>query len=162
MTDATRERPKIDRVVRSDIENSVLCWLATVDRNGVPNVTPKEIFSCHGDDHIVVADIASGNTVRNIRAHPAVCVSFVDIFRQQGFKISGSATIMAPEDADFATIGAELLRMAGSVFPVRHVISIRVERISRIWAPSYMLMPDLTVEDRMRQAYSTYGVVPSA
>ncbi|UXN75872.1 hypothetical protein N8D56_27100 (plasmid) [Devosia sp. A8/3-2] len=32
--------------------------MATVDTHGVPNVTPKEIFASHGDDRIVIADIA--------------------------------------------------------------------------------------------------------
>jgi predicted pyridoxine 5'-phosphate oxidase superfamily flavin-nucleotide-binding protein len=36
---------KINEAVRIDIQNSVLCWLATVDEKGVPNVTPKEIFA---------------------------------------------------------------------------------------------------------------------
>ncbi|HEX9869830.1 MAG TPA: pyridoxamine 5'-phosphate oxidase family protein, partial [Candidatus Tectomicrobia bacterium] len=67
----------------------MLCWLATVSERGVPNVTPKEIFTHHGDDHIVIADIASSHSVRNVRAHPQVCVSFVDVFRQRGFKITG-------------------------------------------------------------------------
>src|SRR6266496_4360616 len=43
---------RINQAVRTDIGNSVLCWLATVDAAGVPNVTPKEIFTSHGDDQI--------------------------------------------------------------------------------------------------------------
>jgi uncharacterized protein len=155
-----QERARINQAVRTDIENSVLCWLATVDSTGTPNVTPKEIFACYGDDRIVVADIASTNTVRNIRSHPKVCVSFVDVFRQRGFKVAGIATIFSPTDGDFATVGANLLRMAGDAFPIRHVISIQIERISRIWAPSYALFPDRTEEDRMKSAYDTYGVAP--
>jgi hypothetical protein len=43
-------------------------------------------------------------------------VSFVDIIRQRGFKLVGTATIMGGEDEDFPILGAELLRMAGSSF----------------------------------------------
>jgi len=155
-----QERARINQAVRTDIENSVLCWLATVDSAGTPNVTPKEIFACYGDDRIVVADIASTNTVRNIRSHPKVCVSFIDVFRQRGFKAAGIATIISPTDGDFATVGANLLRKAGDAFPIRHVISIQIARISRIWAPSYALFPDQTEEDLMKSAYDTYGVAP--
>jgi predicted pyridoxine 5'-phosphate oxidase superfamily flavin-nucleotide-binding protein len=102
-----QERPKINQAMRIDVENSVLCWLATVDPSGTPNVTPKEIFSCYGDDRIVVADIASTHTVRNIRSHPSVCVSFVDVFRQRGFKVVGLATVIEPEETDFAVVGAD-------------------------------------------------------
>lgn len=154
------EGPRINQAIRTDIGNSVLCWLATVDPEGTPNVTPKEIFSCYGDDRLVVADIASANTVRNIRTHSAVCASFVDVFRQRGFKIVGTATIVSPENADFPIIGIELLRKAGTAFPIRHIISIKIARISRIWAPSYMLFPDRAEADRMRSAYDAYGVNP--
>lgn len=155
------QRPTINQAMRTDIENSVLCWLATVDQAGTPNVTPKEIFSCHGDDHIVVADIASTNTVRNIGSHPSVCVSFIDVFRQRGFKVVGTARIIGPEQPEFPVFGADLLQMAGSDFPIRNVIAIRIERVSRIWAPSYTLRPDQTEEEKMQSAYETYGVVPA-
>lgn len=152
---------RINEAVRTDIAHSVLCWLATVDESGAPSVTPKEIFASHGDDRIVVADIASSGSVRNIRARPTVCVGFVDVFRQRGFKITGQAEIVGPEDGRFAELSAELARMAGSAFPIRHVISIGVERIARIWAPSYKLLPEETEAEKMAAAYGTYGVRPA-
>lgn len=155
---ATPDDTRIDQAVRMDIENSVLCWLATVDSSGVPNVTPKEIFSSYGDDRIVIADIASSNSVRNIRAHPDVCVSFVDVFRQRGFKITGKASIIPRDVDEFSIVGDELLRMAGTEYPIRHIISIAIEHISRIWAPSYIRFPDRSEPERVQSAYATYGV----
>ena len=150
----------LNDAVRTDMANSVLCWLATVDADGTPNVSPKEIFASHGDDRIVIADIASPVSVKNLRANPRACVSFIDIFHQRGFKAVGSATIIGPEEAAFAAVGADLLAMAGPDFPVRHVISIKVERLSRIWAPSYRIFPDRSEEERMREVYANYGVAP--
>lgn len=150
----------LNDAIRTDIANSVLCWLATVDAEGTPNVSPKEIFAAHGDDRIVIADIASPVSVNNLRANPRACISFIDIFRQRGFKIVGTARIIGPDEADFAVVGADLLEMAGPDFPIRHVISIGVEHVSRIWAPSYRLFPDRTEEDRMRAVYANYGVTP--
>lgn len=151
---------KINDAVRVDIQNSVLCWLATVNEHGVPNVTPKEIFSDHGDDRLVIADINSSNSVRNVRIQPQVCVSFVDVFRQRGFKITGRATIVATEDPSFASLGVDLLRMAGAGFPIRNIISVEIERIARIWAPSYTLFPDRSEDERMLSAFDAYGVLP--
>ncbi|MFD1746106.1 pyridoxamine 5'-phosphate oxidase family protein [Rhizobium helianthi] len=154
------KRQHLNETVKNEIKNSVLCWLATVDAGGTPNVTPKEIFSYVGNDRIVIADIASSNSVRNIRAQPRVCVSFVDVFRQRGFKIIGTATVIAPEEENFAILGAELLQMAGKDYPIRNVISIEVEKVSRIWAPSYALFPERTEEERMESGYAIYGVRP--
>jgi len=70
----------IDPAISTEADTAVLCWLATVDPTGTPNVTPKEIFAFYGDGHLVIADIASSNSVRNIRSHPSVCVSLSMFF----------------------------------------------------------------------------------
>lgn len=59
----------------------MLCWLATVDAQGQPNVSPKEVWAIADDRHVVVANIASPVTVRNIAQQPQVCLSFVDVLR---------------------------------------------------------------------------------
>jgi predicted pyridoxine 5'-phosphate oxidase superfamily flavin-nucleotide-binding protein len=112
-------------------------------------------------DRIVVADVASTNTVRNIRSHPSACASLIDVFRQCGFKVVGAAMVIGPEEPDFRAVEADLLRMAESDFPTRHLISIQIERVSRIWAPSYALFPGRTERERMQSVYETYGVLPA-
>ena len=37
-------RALLTRAVLEDLDRAVLCWLATVDEDMVPNVSPKEIF----------------------------------------------------------------------------------------------------------------------
>lgn len=147
--------------VREDIRNSVLCWLATVDEHGQPNVSPKEIFTDHCDDSILIADIASPVSVRNIARQPLVCVSFVDVFRQRGFKIAGRARLIPPEHPEFAVTGVRLQELAGAGFKVRQAIHVTVTRVARIWAPSYALFPDRTVEEQQARGYATYGVRPA-
>lgn len=153
---------KMNQTMQSELDRSVLCWLATVSANGMPNVSPKEIFGRYGEDVIVIANIASPVSVHNIRANPKVCVSFVDIFRQRGFKASGTARIIAPDENDFRLYGADLLEKAGSDFPIRHVIQVNVRNVARIMAPSYLIFPDRTEEERMREAYRAYGVKPTS
>ncbi len=150
----------INDAVREDIRNSVLCWLATVDEHGQPNVSPKEIFTDYGEDALLIADIASPASVRNIARQPIVCVSFVDVFRQRGFKLVGRARLIVPEHPDFTVMGARLQAMAGSDFPVRQAIHITVTRVSRIFAPSYTFFPERSVDEQQARAYATYGVRP--
>lgn len=154
-------QPKINDTVRTDIENSVLCWLATVSADGKPNVSPKEMFAAYGDDCLVIGNIASPNSIANIRENTSVCVSFVDVFRQKGFKIEGEATIIAPDDPQYAVVGKDILVMAGESYPIKHVIKIQIDRISRIWAPSYAIFPDRSEEARIQSGYDVYGVRPA-
>ncbi|SLN47045.1 pyridoxamine 5'-phosphate oxidase family protein [Oceanibacterium hippocampi] len=150
----------MNEAMRSEMDRAVLCWLATVSADGLPNVSPKEIFATLDGNSLVIADIASPASVRNARANPKVCVAMVDVFRQRGFKITGTARIIGPGEADFATLGRDLLAKAGDAFPIRHVILVHIARISRIWAPSYSLFPGRSEEARMQAAYRTYGVQP--
>lgn len=155
-------RAMITQALRTDVEGSVLCWLATADEQGRPNVSPKEIFTTYGEDALVIADIASPISTANIRVNPQVCVSFIDVFRQRGFKVEGRARLIDKGDPDFETMGSELLTIAGPDFPIRAVIVVAIEKVSRIWAPSYRLFPERSLQERMQAAYDAYGVEPKA
>lgn len=143
-------------------ENAVLCWLATVDSENRPNVSPKEVYVESGADRLVIADIASARSVRNIRANPAVCVSMIDVFLQRGRKLEGTARIIAPDHPDFRDMAAPLLAMTGGKFPIRHVIAVTITRMTPIRAPSYLHYPDRTPAELQSDAYRTYGVQPVA
>ncbi|MGO4854792.1 pyridoxamine 5'-phosphate oxidase family protein [Phaeovulum sp. W22_SRMD_FR3] len=140
----------------------VLCWLATVDARNRPNVSPKEIFAEIAEDHLVIADIASAGTVRNIRANPEVCVSMIDIFLQRGCKLDGTAEIIAADHPEHPALCAPLTAMAGGHFPIRHVISVHVTRRSPILAPSYTFFPTRSEAEMRADAYRSYGVQPAA
>ena len=55
--------------------NYVLGWLATVNANGEPNVSPKEIWKFDGVDRLLIANIASPTSASNILSNPNVCFS---------------------------------------------------------------------------------------
>ncbi|MDO5633157.1 MAG: pyridoxamine 5'-phosphate oxidase family protein [Paracoccus sp. (in: a-proteobacteria)] len=138
----------------------ILCWLATVDGRGRPNVSPKEIHARLDPNLYVIADIASARSVRNIRENPAVCVSMIDIFRQRGQKLEGAVTIIPASDPDFPTMAAPLEEMTGGLFPIRHVICVQIARVSPILAPSYSFFPNRSEADLIRDAHRSYGVRP--
>ena len=95
------ERPmKLDEETKDLIEQSVLSWLATANEAGEPSVSPKELWGLSGKDSIVIAEIASPNSLANIRKQPRVCVSFIEIFKQKGRKLYGNATIVSPVQAN--------------------------------------------------------------
>ena len=80
-------------VIKS-INESVLCWLATANDKGEPNVSPKEMFISNGLKYILIANIASPKSVLNIYSNASECLSFIDVFKQKGFKVKGSAKII--------------------------------------------------------------------
>ena len=147
--------------LQTSAQTSILCWLATVDADGQPNVSPKEIFTVFDPDHLVIANIASPTSVRNVAINPRVCVSFVDVFVQKGFKVLGSARNVGRQDADFASWAAPLQAMAGPRFPVHSVIVVRATGFEPILAPSYRLYPgETTAPAQVEAAMRAYGVRP--
>ncbi|MBX7213435.1 MAG: pyridoxamine 5'-phosphate oxidase family protein [Thermoflexales bacterium] len=142
------------------LDKSVLCWLATVDGQGNPNVSPKEVFAAIGRERIVIAHIASPRSLRNIAGHPRACVSFIDIFAQKGYKVSGAAEIVKRTDARFTEYEAPLLAITRGLFPILAIFAIEVEAVEAILAPSYRMIPGTTEATQIAAAMDTYGVTP--
>lgn len=155
---------RFDDAVKDAMRASVLCWCATADQGGAPNVSPKELFAPLDGEALVIADIASPRTIANLRRNPAICVSFVDVFRQQGFKLTGVASVVSRDDRRYAELGEALLSRVGpgcARFPIRGLIHMQVADVARIVAPSYWLRPDEPVETRVAEAMRAYGVRPA-
>jgi predicted pyridoxine 5'-phosphate oxidase superfamily flavin-nucleotide-binding protein len=148
--------------VREAARRSVLCWLATVDAEGQPNVSPKEVWAIADDQHVVVAHIASPVSARNIAQHPQVCLSFVDVFVQKGFKLLGTAREVRAADPEFASWAKPLLAMVGQRFIIHSVLVIHVKSVSAIVAPSYRFYPDDTTEaSQVVSGMRAYKVQPA-
>ena len=146
--------------IRQSIAESVLCWLATVDAEGRPNVSPKEVFVADGENDLLIANIASPNSVRNIEVNQAVCVSFIHVFKQKGFKLKGVASVLQPGDPAYTEKHWPLYKIAGGRFPIHSIIQVRVNSAHRILAPSYRLYPETTETGQIADAMKTYGVLP--
>ena len=143
---------------REYIHRSVLCWLASVSDDGVPNVSPKEIFSDYGADEIIVANIASPQTIKNIEANAAVCVSFIDILVQKGFQLKGEARLVNKGDVEFSQMEKPLLKMTEGKFPFASIIAIKVGSSKPIIAPRYIFYPDTSEESQIDNAKKAYGL----
>lgn len=147
--------------IRDYLRRSVLCWLATVDEGGWPSVSPKEVFAALDERRLVIAHIASPGSVKNIRTHPEVCVSFVDVFSQRGFKVYGRARFVRRDEIEYAEVVPPLEAITQGAFPIHGVIVVEVERTATIVAPSYRLVPGTTEVSQRAAAMRTYGVVPA-
>ncbi len=149
-----------DVCIQQSVNESVLCWLATVDPEGKPNVSPKEMFVPYEDKYILIANIASPKSAANIKENSFVCVSFIDILKQKGFKLSGIAKLIDSSEQQFETLLKELHKIGGETFPVKSIIKITVTSSEPIIAPSYWLFPDPNELSQAKQAMESYGVAP--
>jgi predicted pyridoxine 5'-phosphate oxidase superfamily flavin-nucleotide-binding protein len=147
----------LTETIQKSINKSVLCWLATVSADGMPNVSAKEIFS-HYQGDIIIANIASPQSVQNIYSNNKVCVSFIDILVQKGWQLKGFASLVDRSSSDFSKMEKVLLEMAQELFPFSTITRIKVESAKQILAPSYLLYPQTTEETQYKSALKTYGL----
>lgn len=152
----------LDENVKSYIDKSVLCWLATVDQDNYPNVSPKEMFTYQDDATMLVANIASPISVSNIRVNPKVCISFIDIFVQKGYKLKGLATIIDKENPSFGIKAKRLTDLFSDKFVIQSIFEIKIIEVAKIVAPSYRFYPETTEESQITNAMKTYQVCPIA
>ncbi|WP_203256351.1 pyridoxamine 5'-phosphate oxidase family protein [Hyunsoonleella ulvae] len=146
----------MNKDIKKYIDSSVLCWLATVSKDNIPNVSPKEVFTYH-EDTIIIANIASPQSAKNIKHNNNICLSFIDILVQKGYQIKGNAEIIHKTYPEFKTLAQPLLKITEGKFPFSSIFKISVKSVKPIIAPKYVLYPETTEAAQIKSAKKTYG-----
>jgi predicted pyridoxine 5'-phosphate oxidase superfamily flavin-nucleotide-binding protein len=120
---------------RRVVDEQRLCFVATVNEDGTPNLSPKGTICVLDEDHLVFGDIRSPRTILNLRQRPAVEVNVVDPIGRRGYRFRGSATIVDP-GARFEELLA-FFRSRGLTNPMQCVVVIAVERAEPVISPAY-------------------------
>jgi uncharacterized protein len=130
-----RLTPDMQRVV---LEQR-LGFVATVSPDGAPNLSPKGTTTVFDDEHLVFADVASPNTVANIRANPQVEINVVDPIVRKGYRFKGVATVHLPDDEMYEE-GIAALRAHGSTTArdrINTIVVVEVMSASALVSPAY-------------------------
>ncbi len=146
--------------LKNRINSAKLSWLSTIGSDGFPNVSPKEIFRAIDNDTIIIANIASPKSEKNIRKHDKVCLSLIDIFVQKGCKIYAEAVIVDPSSDSYIAYKTELEQMTNGDYPIKNIFRLKVIKVQNILAPSYSIKPNESVEEKIEKAMQYYGVKP--
>ena len=130
------------------IEEQRLGFVATVCRDGTPNLSPKGTTAVWDDDHLVFANIRSPQTIENLRKNPSVEVNVVDPFARKGYRFKGAASIL--ESGALYDKAVAFYEERGSrVSMIREIVLIEVVRAQYIDSPAYDLgMTEDEVRDR--------------
>ncbi len=118
-----------------------LGFVATVNADGSPNVSPKGTTTVWDDDHLVFADIRSPGTVANIRRDPRVEINVVDPMVRKGYRFRGTAEVL--EDgprfeevvARYEASGVQAWDEGGR--RIRAVVLVGVEEVRPLVSPGY-------------------------
>ena len=135
------------------IREQRLGFVATVNADNTPNLSPKGTFAVVDAATVAFGEIRSPGTLRNLAANPAVEVNFVDAFTRRGCRLFGKAHAVQQGEPGFD----ESLRFFtdyGSLVPrIRAVVLIAVTRALPLSSPAY---DDGTSQDELRRAWTDH------
>lgn len=98
--------------------------VATVDKDGCPNVSPKGSFKALDAEHVVFADLYSPQTVTNLQENPLVSAIGLNSKTRKGWRIWG-------EVAEIITSG-DLFEQATTEYAkkgkLKHLVKIKVNK----------------------------------
>ena len=120
---------------RRVVEEQRLCFVATVNEDGTPNLSPKGTIGVLDDDHLAFGDIRSPRTVQNLRERPAIEINVLDPIGRKGYRFRGTAEIVDPGPR-FGALEATF-RARGLAHPFQCVVVVKVERAEPVISPAY-------------------------
>lgn len=146
------ENVRIDDDMRAIIARSGIGYAATVGPDGRPNLSPKGSLAVWDDQHLYFADIASPQTIENLRHDPRIEVNFVDVIGRRGYRFRGTAEVH--EDGPvFDKARAVLTETHGPQYPCHHAVLIRVESSAPLLSPAYVFNETPPPEEKMREIW---------
>ena len=123
--------------MRAVIQAARLCFVATVDADGRPNLSPKGTIGVWDATHLFFLDIASPNTRANLARLPWLELNVVEQLSRRGYRFAGPTTLYTVGTPQYDE-GIE--RIYGDATPgaaPATVVVLTVERAAPILSPAY-------------------------
>jgi hypothetical protein len=144
---------RISQEIETIIKKAKLCFVATVNPDGSPNISPKASLDVWDDCHVIFAHIESFNTVENLKTNPKVAINVVDFFRRKGFCLEGEATLFQQGTPEYDFVAKPLWKNHGTQYPVHYAVKVKVDAVKGLKSPAYKYDQNAT-EDTLAKHFS--------
>lgn len=84
----------LTKEIKDLIETNRIAYVATVDQNNAPNVSPKSTFSILDDETFIFAEIMSTRTRQNLLKNSKIALYFYSQDKNMGCQIKGEAEML--------------------------------------------------------------------
>ncbi|MGY2337758.1 pyridoxamine 5'-phosphate oxidase family protein [Pseudomonas sp. SDO5532_S415] len=149
---------KITDDMEDIVRLALLSFVATVNEDGTPNLSPKASLTVT-NGVLYFADIASPQTILNLTRNPAVEINVVDIFQRRGYRFKGRALILPPTEEESVVIANWVRAVNGPEYPVDHVVKIETTSITPLLSPAHVLAHPPRSQDEIKSTYlQKYGL----
>ena len=123
--------------IKDFVNSQKLGYVATVSKDGTPNLSPKGTIVVMNRSTLVFADIRSPQTIENLQDNHSVEINVVDPFQRLGYRFKGDGKIIN-EGSEFDKI-LDYYRNIGVKSKINSVVVVDVKSMSEVTSPSYDL-----------------------
>ena len=127
----------ISEEIKYFVNSQKLGYVATVSKDGTPNLSPKGTIIVMSESSLAFADIRSPQTIQNLQDNPSVEINVVDPFQRLGYRFKGECKIIN-EGPEFDKI-LDYYVNVGIKSKINSVVIVDVESMSEVTSPSYDL-----------------------
>ena len=127
----------ISEEIKNFVNSQKLGYVATVSKDGTPNLSPKGTIIVMSESTLAFADIRSPQTIQNLQDNPSVEINVVDPFQRLGYRFKGECKIIN-EGPEFDKI-LDYYANVGIKSKINSVVIVDVESMSEVTSPSYDL-----------------------
>ena len=85
----------ISEEIKNFVNSQKLGYVATVSKDGTPNLSPKGTIVVMNESTLAFADIRSPQTIQNLQDNPSVEINVVDPFQRLGYRFKGDGKIIS-------------------------------------------------------------------
>ena len=137
------------------VEEQKIGYVATVNPDGTPNLSPKGTFIVLDESHLMFGEIRSPNTIKNLAHSPIVEINFVDIFSRRGFRCRGNARLVREFDDEFEKLMPPFrIQWGDELCSLFHgIVIIEIESAANLISPAYDIG---SKENELRQRWLSY------
>ena len=129
--------PILTDAMKALVRDHTLGFVATVNADGTPNLSPKGTMAVIDDDRIGFGEIRSPGTRANIATRPAVELNFVDVFARKGWRFKGKATFHAKGTAEYKRMLPAFAKWEDLHDRFNGIVAVTVVRALPIVSPAY-------------------------
>ena len=123
--------------IKNFVNFQKLGYVATISKDGTPNLSPKGTIAVIDESTLVFADIRSPQTMQNLKENSSIEINVVDPFQRSGYRFKGDGKIII-EGSEFDKI-LDYYANAGVKSKINSVVVVDVKSMSEVTSPSYDL-----------------------
>jgi len=119
---------KLTQEMKDLIESQKVSFVATADKKGKTNVSPKGSIYIVDDDTLAFADLYSKKTRENLKINPHIALAVVDLKRLHGYQFKGKAELLEEGDL-YNDVVCYLQTLPLELPDPQYVVKIMVEEV---------------------------------